>query len=1033
MQSSPHPAVALLFLLSFSLPPLAAQAPNADEVNVAQARLGATARASSTFGPGYEADNAIDGDWQVREGDKWNSAEGPGPHWLLLDLGDVRTVQRVVVRHEGVVAGGTVYDTRDFQVQCGPGPDGPWTDLVPPIAGNTRDVTEHRFAPVKLRYLRLYITRGERGGNAFGRIFEVEAFAAAATLPAAVRKLATAPPTVEFPAAFAGGSIQVFSSSHQDIAWMDSIERCIEQRDVQVITPALELMQKDPDYCFAMEDVLTLMEYLQRHPERREEIRQRTLEGRLEWGATYNQPYESLWAGESLVRQTYLGRKWLRRALPGCDTVTAWNPDVPGRALQMPQILHKAGIGFLILSRQAMGFYRWLSPDGTGVLAWSPGHYYDQHSKLRGGLDRVARNVVADMQKAAAMWAAQKLPPVFPCYVSTDAAGPAEYPELMRQWPTLSAAPRLEYSTGTRFLQAIAAGQPELPTLQGERPNVWLYIHGPTHHHAISALRDAARLLPTAETFASIEALLDGSFAGYPAAELDRAWQAHLYPDHGWGGYYGEQTDATFLAKEEQARDAARGLLDQATAAIAGRVQAAPARGTPIVVFNPLSWIRSDPVVCRLPFAEGCRLTDAGGAEVLVQRLGADRMTFVARDVPALGYATFYARAAPLAPAAVPPRPATTFENDYFRLRLGGGGIAELYDKQLGVQLLSPGKFLGGELFTMQSEGNGAGEFAEVQQPTMAMYEHLAQFSPGWRLVEQGPVRSVFELSMDQREGKLRHASVRERIIVHRELRRLDLEVELLGFDGTPWREFRLAFPVAVDKGRVTYAVPMGVVEVGVDELPGAAGERYVQACADVHPREVQDWIDASGERFGLTLASSVAVCDYLDPTPSPLAGPVLQPLLLASRKSCHGLGNFYLQAGDHAFRFSLVPHAGGWQNGWREAVQANTPLLAVVDPPPAAPSLPETLSFCELSAANLVVTALKKCDDDDSLILRCYDIAGRDSHTELRFFRPLLGIERTNLIEGQPQPASPDGKAGFAVGHHAIETFRLRPADGPR
>ena len=1018
--------------LSFPLWAIGALAESAqqplDEVNVALQRCGASARASSVFGPGYGADNVLDGEWELREEDKWNSARGAGPHWLVIDLGAERTVHRLVIRHEGVLAEGERYDTRDFQLQRGESADGPWTDVVPPITDNAQHVTAHDFPPTPLRWLRLYVTRGEAAGNDFARVFEIEAYARAATLPAALRAAAAAPEAVDFPATFRDGTIHLFSSSHQDIAWMDSIERCVEQRDLQVITPALEKMRRDPSYRFAMEDVLALMEYLERHPERRDEVLERTREGRLEWGATYNQPYESLWAGESLVRQAYLGRKWLKRTLPGCDSITAWNPDVPGRALQMPQILAKAGIEYLILSRHEQGFYRWKSPDGSSVLAWSPGHYYDQHSILSGSAPRAARRLAAAMRRAEPYWREHALPPAFPCYISTDASGPAEYPELMRDWPALAGAPRLEYSTGTRFLQAVAAARPQLPELCGERPNVWLYIHGPTHHWAVSALRDAARLLPAAEAFSTLEALLCGDFAGYPSAELERGWRAHLYPDHGWGGYYGELTDQTFLEKELEARTLGEQLVEQATTAIARRVRTSAERGLPIVVFNPLSWPRSDPVVCALPSDWPVSIVDAQGRSIPAQPLGGRRITFVARAVPGLGYATFYARPATAEPPAFAPRPATVCENDFFRIQLGGGGIAELFDKRLGRRILRPGKFLGGELFTMQSVGNGAGEFAQVQQPTMEMFQRVASWSPPWTQVEDGPVRAVFELSLPQSEQKLRHVSLRERLIVYRELPRIDLELDLIGWDGAPWREFRLAFPVDVEPGRVTYSVPMGVVEVGQDEIAGAAGERYVEPCKDVRPREVQDWIDASGESFGLTLASSVAVCDYLDPTPDPLGCPLLQPVLLASRKSCHDWGNFYLQAGDHSYRFSLLPHAGGRQNGWRAAVQANNPLVVVVAPLARADAtLPPQQSFCQLGAGDLIVSALKKCDDDASVILRCWNIAERDQRAALSFFQPLAGVERTDLIEERGAPLDVAGEPLLLeIGHHAIETFKL-------
>ncbi|MCK7477288.1 MAG: hypothetical protein M0C28_07160 [Candidatus Moduliflexus flocculans] len=40
-------------------------------------------------------------------------------------------------------------------------------------------------------------------------------------------------------------------------------------------------------------------EYLERHPERAEEVARLTRERRMEWGATYNQPYESLLVGRA--------------------------------------------------------------------------------------------------------------------------------------------------------------------------------------------------------------------------------------------------------------------------------------------------------------------------------------------------------------------------------------------------------------------------------------------------------------------------------------------------------------------------------------------------------------------------------------------------------------------------------------------------------------------------------------------------------------------------------------------------------------
>jgi hypothetical protein len=59
---------------------------------------------------------------------------------------------------------------------------------------------------------------------------------------------------------------------------------------------------------------------------------------------------------------------------------------------------------------------------------------------------------------------------------------------------------------------------------------------------------------------------------------------------------------------------------------------------------------------------------------------------------------------------------------------------------------------------------------------------------------------------------------------------------------------------------KITYEVPMGVVEVGKDELPGAAGNIYPTECRLVHPRVMCDWVNASDSLSGVTISSDQEV-----------------------------------------------------------------------------------------------------------------------------------------------------------------------------
>jgi alpha-mannosidase len=877
----------------------------------------------------------------------------------------------------------------------------------------------------------------------FGRAL---AFAAAAGLLAVA--LSAAPPQ---------GRLHIISSSHQDIAWMDSPEKCIVFRDTNCITPALAMMAKDPAYSFTMENMLNFMEYIERHPDRADEVARLTREGRFEWGATFNQPYESLLSGEQLVREAYFGRLWLKRTFPGADAKVYFNPDVPGRAAQMPQILAKAGIPYMVISRYHEGFYRWASPDGSSVLTYSPGHYGNAAAYLNAKPEEGVKAIADKIAKWSGYYAERGLPAEYPLLNSVDFSQPTDFGPLIAAWNG-AGKPVMQYSTARKLFEGVDMKTAKLQTVTGERPGLWLYIHGPTHHWAIAAAREAARLLPAAEAFSTVRALLEGSFASYPAKRLEAAWMAEIYPDHGWGGKEGQVTDRLFRKKYEFARDEGQAVLDEALEKISNGVVTDWKKGWPVVVFNGLSWPATAPVVSSISTPQDypsrsprkppshLRVVDADGKERPSQRLprGASgtsslpEIEFIASEVPPLGYKTYYLVADERPAHEAQTGPARSVENGWYRLHLAPGGVASLFDKELGREILDTRKFLGFEVFTMRSVGNGAGEFGRVQQPTMEGFDSLGHHKPEWRYVEEesGEVKTVLAL-----EQVMADCTVRQKLIVYNAIKRIDCEVELIGFDGNPYREYRLAVPVAADKGEVAYEIPFGVLEVGKGEAKGTGGPAYGnlvydEEMKDIRPREVQNFLYAGGADFGVTFSTSVAVNDFKDPTDDPVPYPVLQPILLASRRSCHGEGNWYLQEGDHQYRFSLTSHAPGWRNGYRAGIQANSPLIAVRQPNSATSyaHLPESMSFLPFTASNLVLATMKKAETDDAVIVRIYDIEGKDGETEVRLLGrrepvPVKTAYRTNIIEEPGAPLKPQkGKLVLPVGHSAIETVKVVP-----
>ncbi|MCX6132394.1 MAG: glycosyl hydrolase-related protein [Ignavibacteriales bacterium] len=851
------------------------------------------------------------------------------------------------------------------------------------------------------------------------------------------------------------GRVHFILSTHQDIAWMDSPEQCIKDRDEKILTPTLAIMKEDPQYRFDLEDVLFLREYLERHPDRKDDLHKFMLEGRLGIGASYNQPYEDLCSGEMLIRQFYAGRKWLKKNFPGCDTRTYWNPDIPGRSAQMPQVMRKAGVKYLFISRFEKGLYNWLSPDGSEVLTLSPGHYGDFAERVgKKGFPEIAGYIAS----FSTDWSSRikNGSRNVPIVSMSDMSTPVRYDNIMNKWNGVTSLfdtrgtsrpltiPTIHYSSVQQFFDSVAAENLQLPTVHGERPNIWLYIHGPTHHRAVSAKREADVYLPAAEIFSTVGSLLAKSFGRYPQSELTAAWESQLYPDHGWGGKNGEITDSTFRAKFEYARDVARNVYSRATSAIAGQVKTTKNKGLPLVVFNNLSWRRTAPVQFTAAFPQGSfqrglTLHDATGRTLPCQVLSVEKhpdgsaksasLVFIAEEIPPVGYATFYIRqsTAPLRPDTTS-LPREDLQSRYYRVLLAPGGVRQITDVELRKDLLSTEKFLGGELFTMQSVGQDAGEWSEPQQPTMEGFDKVSNYKPVWQLVESGPVRQVVELRQD-----IGRATVVQRIMVYSTLKQIDFETSLLKWDGTKYREFRLAFPMKMMNGQVTYETPFAAVEVGKDEMKGAAGERYKTDAAVIRPRSIQNWIGVSDNDIGVTMSSSVAVWDYQDPTDQPIGVPMLQPVLLASRRSCHGLGPWYLQEGDHVFRFSLTSHRPGWRNGRRFGVAANNPLGVVFNPTPSAkPTLPEQRGFFSIGVDNAVLSTMKKCEDDDAVIIRLYEDAGKNGLVRLRFPTPLQRAQSTNIIEEEGLPASfKIDELQFPLMHWSIQTFKVTPKYG--
>jgi alpha-mannosidase len=81
-----------------------------------------------------------------------------------------------------------------------------------------------------------------------------------------------------------------------------------------------------------------------------------------------------------------------------------------------------------------------------------------------------------------------------------------------------------------------------------------------------------------------------------------------------------------------------------------------------------------------------------------------------------------------------------------------------------------------------------------------------------------------------------------------------------------------------------------------------------------------------------------------------------------------------------------------------------NYPLLATAMQAHAGP-LPAQQSFVSSTADNIVITAVKQAEDDNSLIIRFYEWAGKSGNVGIRLPRTAKAAYDVNLMEKSEQP----------------------------
>jgi alpha-mannosidase len=202
----------------------------------------------------------------------------------------------------------------------------------------------------------------------------------------------------------------------------------------------------------------------------------------------------------------------------------------------------------------------------------------------------------------------------------------------------------------------------------------------------------------------------------------------------------------------------------------------------------------------------------------------------------------------------------------------------------------------------------------------------------------------------------------------------------------TEWHEkhilLKVAFPVSARSEKATYEIPYGSVE-----RPTTRNTPAEQSQFEV---PAQRWADISDARHGFSLLND---CKY----GYDAKNNVLRLSLLRSPE----WPDPHADEGHHEFTYSLYPHAGTWREALtiRQGYEVNYKLIPMSVAKHEG-DLPAEHSFVQADADNVVITALKKAEDDDALILRFYEWAGKESEVKILLPPGAVSASETNLME---------------------------------
>ncbi len=730
--------------------------------------------------------------------------------------------------------------------------------------------------------------------------------------------------------------VHCIGHTHIDVAWMWTLAQTKEKVERSFST-VLKLMDEYPEYRFFSSQP-QLFEFLkERNPELYARVKEKILEGRWEVdGSMWVEADCNLTSGESLVRQILFGKRFFKEEF-GKDCDTIWLPDVFGYSAALPQIMQKSGlknfitakIGWNDTNRMPYDIFKWRGIDGSEVFAYFLSTC--ECDPRNGVYDNTYTTYTAPINPMYILGTWNRFQQkefsndVVMSYGWGDGGGGPMREDIEQQRRLaygLPGVPKAEIQPLKTTVRTIKENfEKNIDELQ--RQPVWngeLYFE--YHRGTLSSVpevkmnnRKGEFALMNAELFGVLGNAICGK--EYPQAALNKNWKVLLLnqfhdilPGSSIGDVYADskrQFEGLFAELAP--------MIEERLTAIAKQVKTSG--GT--LVFNPNGFT-------------------ANGTFV------SDGKTYIARDIPALGYKIVQKTENP-DEVSYGER---TLENAYYKITFApSGAICSLIDKREKRELVKAGKLVN-ELVVFQD--------TPFQYDNWEMAPYHKQNK--WTLSEDADFSVLDE---GDRKGfciikRYGESTVTQKVYLYADgIDRIDFVTDVDWKEKNQLLKTVFAFDIMAEKAK--YDIQFGHVERATHDNTSWDSARFESAG--------QKWVDVSENNYGVAILNDGKYGFGVDD------GELSMTVLKSGSFPFDGASDYV-----PTFTYAILPHKHSGCNGGvvEKSYVLNRPFFAVEVQENANGVLPEEFSLLSVETDGVILETVKRSECGDGVIARMYE-----------------------------------------------------------